>query len=149
MAELFFVLAAMVVLFFAILLVKELLKNYLKEFCAVCAAVSLTWIVLLVLYWLRIFDNTIILALLIGESTVGVFYLVEAKVRKELALFRLPFLLTLIVAGYSLVSVPDDLIKSSMLLVSLWFLFMIVHIYKDNPAFSSAVKKIVECCKRW
>ena len=150
MAELFLILLTMIVLFFVSLLAKEVLKNHLrKEFCTICAAVSLTWVSLLILYWFNIFEDVIILALLIGESTVGVFYLVEANVRKEWTVFRLPFLLTLIVAGYSLVSVPNDWIKSSTLLGVLWLLFVMGYFYKENPSLSSAVKKIVECCKRW
>lgn len=146
MAELFFILSAISVLFFVALLVKEVLK---KEFCAICASVSLTWLGLLISYWLRIFDDAIMLALLIGASTVGVFYIIEAKVRKEWTMFRLPFLLTLIAAGYSLVSVPDDLMKIVVFLIILWLFFIVAYLCRNNPKISSAAKRIVECCKRW
>jgi len=150
MAEIFSILSAITVLFLVILLVKGIFKKlFKKEFCAICVAVSLTWISLLILYWSNIFDNTLILAMLIGESTVGIFYLVEAKVRKELTLFRLPFLLTLIVVGYSLIEVPDDLTKITISLIILWAIFILAYVYGNNSKISYFIKKIVECCKKW
>ena len=150
MAEIFSILSAITALFFVILLVKGVLKKtFKKDFCAICAAVSLTWISLLVLYWLKLFDNKVILALLMGESIVGIFYLVEAKVRKELTLFRLPFLLTLVVVGYSLIEVPNDLVKIIVSLIILWVIFTLAYFYRNNSKTSSLINKIVECCKRW
>ena len=149
MAELFFVLAAMVVLFFAILLVKELLKNRIKEFCVICTSVSLTWLSLLILYRLNIFDNAVLIALLIGGSTVGLFYLAERKVRKEWTMFRLPFLLTLVVIGYSLLSIPDDITRIIALLSLLWLVFWVAYLLRNKLGMAAAVKRVLECCKRW
>ncbi|MEK6886336.1 MAG: hypothetical protein AABW88_00740 [Nanoarchaeota archaeon] len=138
------------VLFFILLIIKEIFwKIIKKDFCAICASVSLTWIGLLVLYWSNLFNNTVILALLIGESIVGTFYLVEAKVRKEFTLFRLPFLLTLIVIGYSLIEIPSDLRKIIIFIIILWMIFIFAHLYRNNGSISSFIKKIVECCRRW
>lgn len=146
----FNVLLVIAVLFFVMLLIKNIFKSYFKkEFCAICAAVSVTWLGLLVLYWLKLFDDPLILALLLGESTIGIFYLVEAKVRKELTIFRLPFLFTLILIGYSLISIPDDLTKAIVLVVVLWLLFAFAYVYRNNSRVSAIVEKIVKCCKRW
>ncbi|MBC8500767.1 MAG: hypothetical protein H8D38_03310 [DPANN group archaeon] len=150
MTNIFFILISITVLFFVLLFLKELLSRRLKEkFCVICAAVSLTWITLLILYWMDIFNNQIILALLIGESTVGIFYLVDARVKDKLKMFRLPFLLTLIVIGYSLIVVPEDIVKTVIFLLVLWLIFSIIYLYSNNRKINYFVKKLLECCKRW
>src|SRR3989344_3178232 len=96
----FNVILMITVLFFFLLLIKGIFKKWFKkEFCVICAAVSLTWITLLILSWLEIFNDKTIIALLMGMSILGIFYLVENKVKERLTLFRLPFLLSLILIG--------------------------------------------------
>ena len=82
------ILVSITLLFFVLLIIKEFIGSKLKKnFCAICGAVVLTWLALLILYWLGIFQNKIILALLIGESALGIFYVVERKVREKLKIF--------------------------------------------------------------
>src|SRR3989344_4434368 len=92
-------------LFFLLLMFKALIK---KEFCVLCGAVSVTWMVLLILHWQNLFRDATIIALLLGMSMLGAFYGVEKKVPKKIRLFRLPFLLSLLVSGYSLLSIPEE-----------------------------------------
>ncbi len=136
-------------MFFLLLIIKELFKdNTKKKICVICLAVSLTWVMLLILYFLNIFDNNVILALLMGETVLGVYYLAESKVKEELKIFRLPFLLTLTLAAYSVI-VYEDLIKSAILILLLWGFFTVIYVYRKNSSLNRFVKKIIECCKRW
>jgi len=149
MAEIFLPIASITVLFFILLGFKELLKGKIKdEFCVICVATFLTWVALLVIYKLNLFNNQLIIALLIGESTLGIYYLADKKIPK-IRLFRLPLLLTLITVGYSLLIIPDDLIKVIVLLLALWIIFSFIYLSRTNKNLKGVVKKIIECCKNW
>lgn len=135
---------AIVVLFFVLLAIKEKIS---KRFCVICASISLTWIVFLILYRLEYFNNALILGILIGESVTGIYYLVEKNVKEDLHVFRLPFLLSLTLAAYLLLASTVTMYLIIFLL-SLWALFMIMYIYRRGAA-GHLVKKIIECCKNW
>ena len=147
MNNIFYLILGITVLFFLLLIIKGLFKK--KNFCVICVSVSITWIIAFVLYKLNLFDNNLIIGILMGQSIYGIFYTIENKVKDELKLFRLPFLITLIILGYSLIIIPDDLIKSLILLGILWLIFIIIYFYRNNQNVNGFMKKIVECCKRW
>ncbi|HIH47589.1 TPA: hypothetical protein HA297_04785, partial [Candidatus Woesearchaeota archaeon] len=91
------ILIAITVLFFVFLIVKNLFKKF-RNLCALCGAVSLTWIGLLVLLKLNRIQDTTIIALLMGQSTIGLFYLLQAKGKGKnriMNLLRLPIYLVL------------------------------------------------------
>ncbi|MBS3171289.1 hypothetical protein J4449_01615 [Candidatus Woesearchaeota archaeon] len=138
----FYVLGIISVLFFVLLFIKSFFR--LNNFCVICGSVSLTWILLLILYWSGYFKNTLIIALLAGQSILGLFYLFE----KKLEMFRLPFLLTLTFFGYSLFGVYDGIKESVIFLLILWLLFFVLYYYQDKNM-KSFVKKIIECCRNW
>ncbi len=141
-------LAGISIAFFVFLLLKELF-GFSKRFCAICIAVSLNWIALLVLYWLGIFEDIIIIALLLGETSLGIFYLVESKIKAEFKLFRLPFLLSLITAAYYLLTLKDDFLKPLIFLIALWLLFVLIYISKNNKQIGALVEKIIKCCREF
>lgn len=139
------VLLAITVLFVILFILKSLIK---KEFCVICGAVFITWVSLLILFKLNYFNNQIILAILLGESALGIYYLIDKKL--ELAkVFRLPLILTLITMAYSLISVPDDLIRVLIFLTITWLLFIIIYSYKSNDKVKILIDKLVKCCKEW
>ncbi len=143
-----FVLLLSIVLFFIIfLIIKEIFK--LNKFCVICISVALTWIIFLILYFLDIFKDKIILAILIGQSSIGIFYLLDNKVKDELKMFKLPFLLTLIVIAYYVLSAPLDIIKNILFIALIWFVLFLVYLYRKNKRVNSFMNKLVECCKRW
>ena len=148
MEGIFFILLSITVLFFLLLIVKSLIIKK-KEFCAICFAVGITWATFLVLYWMNIFRNNVILGILIGETTLGIFYAIEKKVKKELTLFRLPFLLSIIFIAYTLIMTPQDLVKDIVFLAVIWVIFNMVYFYQNNKTLHAFFNKIVECCKRW
>ena len=136
-------------LFIIFLILKQLLKGKIKEeFCVLCVSVSVTWILLLVLFWLGKFEDKILIALLMGQSTLGVFYLLDHKINDNLKIFRLPFLLTLIVAAYSLINNLKSLIYV-IILAFLWALFGIIYLYRSNVKVNGLVKRLIECCKNF
>ena len=141
-------LAGITVLFFLFLVIKNLFFQE-KKICVLCIAVGVSWITLLILYSQTQYTNPLLVALLMGQSVLGIFYLVEHKVKEELTLFRLPFLLTLTIFGYTVLSRSTDLFLSIIFLVVLWFVFGLVYYYRNNSHFQNSVKKLIECCKRW
>ncbi len=131
-------LIGIMVLFFMLLFAKNLFKNK-KNFCVICISVSLTWIVLLTLYFLNIFTDKLIIAILMGHTSLGLFYVFY----ENLGFFKLPFLLTTISIIYFVFE--GIIVESLYLLGGVWIIFFIFGLSK-NKSFS---KKIIECCKKW
>src|SRR3989338_1721643 len=146
MNSLLLALGSITALFVLFLVGKTMVK---KEFCAVCAAVSVTWIGLLILYYIGSFSDTTLIAILLGQTVVGIFYVVEKKVPSSLTVFRLPFLLTLTVLGYFLLSVPEGYGKVMVFLLFLWIFFIGLYVYNRNKVVNKLVRKIIDCCKKW
>ena len=131
----------------ALFLMFLFLKNYASRICAICLAVSVTWIILLVLFWQGYFGDKVLIGLLIGQSIVGIYYLLEQKVSERMTIFRLPFLLSLMVAAYTLL---EKFVMPAVIFVSiLWVLFGVIYIFRTHPALRAWATKIMECCKRW
>jgi len=148
MENLIYVFFGIIILFFILLGIKQFMSKKFKErFCVICASISLTWIILLILFYLDIFNNKIILALLIGTSISGIYYLIESKVKEKLKIFRLPFILTLIFIGYILIEGIEGVLSVIILLAILWISFLIIYNYSSSN--NSLVKKLIECCKKW
>lgn len=147
--NLLYILWTIVILFIVIIAIKSILKNKINSnLCAICLAFSLTWIYSLILYYLDMFDNILVIGLMMGMTILGIFYTVERNVKKELTLFRLPFLLSLFLAGYYLLTF-DNLFNEILILVLIWIIFGILYIYRNNKSFRQITNKIIECCKKW
>ncbi len=148
MSGVFYIFAAIIALFFVLLLAKGLIARKAR-LCLVCASVSLTWITLLILYKRGYFDDVVILGMLMGQSIVGIFYLLEGKLDEKFHLFKVPFLLTLTLVFYSLVSFPEDFTGVAMLLGALWAALLLMFFFRKSKWVGGFVKKILECCRRW
>lgn len=147
MTTLFPLLVSITTVFILLLFLKESISKS-KRFCVICAAVSLTWMTFLVLSWLKLVENTIALALLMGQSITGIYYMAESKVSKEVTVFRLPFLLTLTVLAYSLITAQVDI--SAMLLGGgVWIATLLIYGYRTHPTTKKLVQKLIACCRRW
>lgn len=134
-------LTGVTLLFFIILAIKSTFN--LKKGCAICASVTLTWIVLLTLYFLNFFTDKIIIAILMGHTSLGLYYTLEKKVKKKFLLFRLPYLLTSILLIYYILG--GFIISSLYFIIGLWLFFLLIYLFKNNKI----AKKIIECCKKW
>lgn len=147
-APIFIALASVTALFILLLIVKSMIG---WKFCALCAGVTMTWLMLLVLLRIGKFDDVTIISLLIGGSIVGIYYLAEKHTREELHLFRLPFFLTLIAVGYEFITWknPTELFSSLLFLFILWIFSAFFYLYRNKPALRSTITKLLECCKNW
>jgi len=83
-------LIAMVVVYGIVSLVN---RYRVKKFCPICAAVSLTWLWLLLKYFLGWHVDTLLIAILMGGSVIGIMYQLK----------RTPWAHLYAVAGFSAV----------------------------------------------
>ncbi|MEK7524274.1 MAG: hypothetical protein AAB588_04575 [Patescibacteria group bacterium] len=145
---LFFIFLAIIGLFIFLLSIKSQRR---WKFCVLCASVGITWMTLLVLYWTGIFNNAVLLSLLIGNSIVGGYYAVEKKVPEKFHIFRLPFFLTLLFIGYELVTAAalSQTLLVILLLAASWLTVGILAVYRHNPSFKKTLSALIECCKDW
>ena len=146
MISVLYVFAAIIALFVVLLGLKSLLK---LRFCVICASMSLTWIGLIIMYWMDLFDNSVLIALLMGQSVVGAYYLLEKRLPEKTHIFRLCFLLSLTLAGYALLEIPEDVLSIIILLSILWLVLAIAYVYREHSAVRGMVSKIIACCKDW
>src|SRR3989304_7053245 len=133
------ILIGITLLFFILLIIKSVFK--IKKICIICLSVTLTWLVLLILYFLDIFADKVIIAILMGHTSLGIYYILEKKVRKDLLIFRLPYLLTSISIIYFILG--GFVISTLYLIAGLWLLFILIYLFK----FNKLAKKLIECCK--
>lgn len=145
MNQLSIIFLAILGLFIFLLFIKEITK---LRFCVICVSISSTWLILLLLYWFGYFDNMLLVAILMGESSLGVYYLLEKRVKEKFHLFRLPFLFLLVYIVYSLINLSIE-IQTLLTLLIIWVLFFIIFMYKTNPKIKKVTNKIIECCKDW
>lgn len=140
-----FVLTSIIVFFAAFLLLRSFAS---LKLCALCGAVSLTWIILLVLFYLRTAIDPVLIGVLMGGSVVGLMYLLEQKLPEKYQLFKLPFFLTLVALVYGLL---DKSFSGQALLILgvIWILAGIVYAGRHVDVFKSLSKKIIDCCKNW
>ena len=132
-------------LFFALLIAKRWVK---KEFCVMCVSISSTWLLFLVPHLLGYRSDPMLLGILMGESIVGMFYLMEKKTKERWHIFRLPFLLTLTLVAYALIA-KSWTPGASILVIALWFIFGLIYMLRTYESLSRIAKHIIACCKRW
>lgn len=80
----YWILISILALFLILVFVKSLVyKRFKFKICAICSAVSLTWITLLILKTTGFEISNILLGILMGESITGIMYLFEKTAKKE------------------------------------------------------------------
>ncbi len=139
----FYIFLAISLIFIASLIIKNLVN---KAFCSLCVAVASVWLVLLFLYKTGRFSDGILLALLIGQSITGIFYLAYRKLPKSLRIFSLPFFLSLTAVFYTLITADIQLAVFILLLV-LWLAAWIIFIYRNDPGKKGIAKILAKCCE--
>lgn len=119
-----------------------LLRSFLPRLCAICFAVSLTW-----LYGLYVGWDVTILALLMGGSSVGFMYYLANVLPERFAVFKLPYLLTAFTVVFLVLKMEFDR-STFLILLGMWLLFGLLFIFRDTGA-KIWFRKMVECCKNW
>ncbi len=136
---------SVIALFFLLLLGKEITG---RKFCAICASIAGTWTVLLIFYRLNGWGDPLLIALLLGQSITGIYYLLEAKMPERLTLFRLPFILTATLLGYFLLGGEKE-VGAALLLALLWLGFGMIYAWRARSSTGEIFKRIVACCRNW
>ena len=150
MNTLWLVIAIIAVLFVLLLIIKTALPQKIKDkLCAVCLAVSLTWLTLLILYFNGQWQNASLLALLMGQSVVGVFYWLQAKKTAGRRLAQLPILLTLTWLAYLPFGEFADIWRTAILIAAVWLVICALYVYRHNRRLAGLVDKLIKCCKQW
>lgn len=139
------VLIGIVILFFILLVLKNIFN--LKKFCAICISITLVWVLLLISYFLNIFIDKTIIAILMGHTSLGIFYLWEKKTKEKFKVFRLPLLLTFIFAIYFILE--SFSLSSLIFIIALWLIFLLIYLFRTNKKFKTFSTKLIECCKKW
>jgi len=93
-------------------------------------------------------DEPVLLAILMGESALGVYYLVEKRVARQLTIFRLPFLLTLTLVVYTAITFTVQ-IPTYIFAVSVWAAFLLIYMYRYNNHANRIIKNLADCCGKW
>lgn len=145
MIDIVFIFLAITVLFTLLIGLRSLFN---LKICALCGAVFSTWIVLLVMFYVGIFNNPVLLGILMGGSVVGTMYLLERKFPERFQIFKLPFFLTLVSLTYS-VLVRSFAFEAVTISVLLWVLIGVIHASRNTATLKALRKKIIECCKNW
>ncbi len=141
MESLFLSLIGIMGLFFLFFAIRNIFNS--KKICTICLSVSLTWIFLLSLYFLKIFPDKTIIAVLMGQTSIGLFYLFYEK----LNVFKLPFLLTLTSVIYFIFE--GIKLNAMFLLAGIWVSFSLIYLFKSNKKINVFANKLVECCRKW
>jgi len=81
-----------------------------------------------------------------GQTIVGVYYLAEKHVPRQLLVFRLPFLLTMTLIAYSVLNWRSSLLPVFWLVLTLWVLGQLILSYRSDPIRPSLAKKLIDCC---
>lgn len=131
--------------FYAVLALKPVLK---LSVCSICAAVSLSWVTLLALRAFDWYSNDVLLALLIGMSVVGGYYLWERHAKSDQLIFRLPVMLSLAYFAWSAVTLQLDPALFA-LIATVWLLHGLLYVYRNSPSIKPRVDKIIACCSNW
>lgn len=133
-------------LFLLLLLGKEFSG---RKFCVICAGIAGAWIGMLIFYRLGGCGEPLLIALLMGQSITGVYYLLGAKLPERLAVFRLPFLLTATFLAYLLLSGWKGVSKEVVFLGLLWLGFWIIYIRRGKTKIREVFRSLIACCRDW
>ncbi len=130
-----------------IFLIVALVKPYTTKIlpwnlCAICAAVSLTWVILLVLFWIGLMTDPIPLAVLMGMSVTGIMSKVAAAYERRRLNFAWMARLIVILGGFlTVVSVIRGELGVALLLgVLSLMLLTIVSFFLQGTTHEDAVK---------
>jgi len=154
-------------LFLLVVFSKNRIEKKLKiKICAVCTAVSLTWMTLLILKFANIIIDNLLMGILMGGSVVGIIYTFEKKIKEARKEKLLWLKIIIMILGtsfvYLLLSEIYTLVFWMILMISIFLLIYILASLneknngsekygKENYSkYSEEIKKIEEklehCC---
>lgn len=155
MSIIFLALASIIVLYFVFTFSRQFLPI---KICAICAAVMLTWLWLLVAYFLNWHDNLFVPGIMMGGSVVGIMYKTEKYFQqKQLTNFWLVRLLIIVLGFLSVyLTVTEQwnaLLTATLLAILAGFGMLFLVKEKKSPAMAADTKpeqelkeKMEHCC---
>lgn len=155
MSIIFLALASIIVLYFVFTFSRQFLPI---KICAMCAAVMLTWLGLLVAYFLNWHDNLLVPGIMMGGSVVGIMYKTEKYFgKKQLTSFWLVRLLIIVLGFLSVYLIVTE--QWSVLLTVVLFIvlagFGMLFLVKEKKSSAMAAgtkleqelkEKMEHCC---
>ncbi|MDP2641250.1 MAG: hypothetical protein Q8P39_01765 [Candidatus Yanofskybacteria bacterium] len=146
MSSMLLMFAALTGLFALFLALKSFAK---KDFCVLCASVVGTWVCFLVLYRLGLFSDPVLIALFMGQSILGVYFMAEKTVPRRLLAFRFPFLLSITFVAYLLIAGMRESLYPLLLFGGLWLAFGALFAFRANKKAGEVFRRLLVCCKNW
>ncbi len=137
---------ALIVFFFAVFLG---LKRVIPRLgCALCAAVSATWLIFLLGAIAWGVPVRSIVAIMVGQSAVGLMYMAAKKIPEDFLVFRLAYICLALVLSALIGGIPAGRLTLSII-TGLWIISIILYLYRKNPLVRALFEKIISCCKNW
>ncbi|MEK7665763.1 MAG: hypothetical protein AAB337_02715 [Patescibacteria group bacterium] len=139
------------IIFLLTTLIKPRLKKHVKwNFCAICVAVSLTWIFLIAIRSAGTLIDTLPIGILMGMSVTGVMYKIESIYKKQ-SLKHLWFMRLVIVIGgfYAILAILKGAWGlASLVVITTFVMGIIVSFLLQGVTHqeNSHPKKLDNCC---
>lgn len=131
--------------FLGLLVLKSIVDSKL---CTLCGAVSGTWLVLLGISYLGQYGNETAVALLLGQSIVGVLYVLRNRLPPEYDVYSFPFVIAGTVLGYVAIT-GELLIEAGVLTAAVWLVAGLLFTYRENDRVATVFDEVVACCRDW
>ncbi|MFH1534191.1 MAG: hypothetical protein ABID64_04645 [Nitrospirota bacterium] len=118
------------------------------KICAICIAVSVTWLVMLAMWLLETEVSLITLGILMGMSIVGVMYRLEDFYKKKKIRNFWLVRLVIVVGGLYVVQMLLDQKWNWVLMIIIGSVFVIVlaTIFFQGIVHSDVTKRLDDCC---
>ncbi|MEK7176847.1 MAG: hypothetical protein AAB719_00915 [Patescibacteria group bacterium] len=120
-----------------------------KDFCALCASVTLTWLTLLILRFTGAEVDSLVLAILLGGSAVGLMYYFFSGKSDMVQIFKFPFVISLFWAISLVLLVNGEWLRDLGIIILVWIVFFTVYLFYKNDRLKEIGRKLIECCKNW
>lgn len=140
------IIIAMTTMFVASLLTQS--RTQFK-FCAVCVTVSSTWLALLGMRLLGIAINPMLIGVLMGESIIGLYYLLERHTPPAWQIFRWPYIITMTTIVYLIIGVRSGLWAAVALLIAIWVIWGSIFVFREFPSIKKITQRLIACCRDW
>lgn len=153
------------IIILAIFLLVVLIKSRVMKLigwnvCALCAAVSLTWMILLLLIWSGVIHQTTSVAILMGMSVSGLMYKLEGYYKSHHLRHLWAVRLVVILGGFTTITMLISQNWPGLLLVGIGVVLLLVVISfliqgtthddalqsADKGVKKSLLKKLDNCC---
>lgn len=116
--------------------------------CAYCLATVVTWAIGLALSALEWVHAPLVLAVLMGQSSLGFFFKLKERAPDTMAVIQLPYFFTAIILTLAVLNGwHADYAQPLVLTAIAWAAALFALAYRTRPGMRQLVKRIAACCK--